>query len=744
MHNFKFIDDSKNWELTILDADPKSKSMGSLIVGDFNNTGTEKMIIGGAQGLLWYCPQTNKQGYIADGSFHVGLLLEDIDNDGTKEIISGLEDPDTKKLILAWFKYENNNWKQYIIDDACTGSPHDILYIDIDGDGEKELIANAMYAEKPGLFIYKPEDGLIALWKKYPIQIGYAAEGLAIADFNGDGKNEVILGPHFFKCTSDDLLRGVWEHSIYANSFREMCRTALADITGNGKLDIVIVESEYINGRMSWFENRMQEDPAYPWLEHELDRELVFAHTLQTVKKNNSIKFFLAEMAAGGWWQPVNWNARLLEYIPENNGKNWTKKLLYKGAGTHQALMVDIDKDSKDEIAGKEWGDHTGLTKVQLWKRTDPPSPISQYKHYFIDRDKPYTSIEIFASDVNGNGLHDIICGSWWYKNPSWKRFFIPEIHQIINIYDIDGDGRDEYIALKPGPTKDETNWYSKLSSILCWVKPVDPENGKWEIYDIGKGSGDWPHGSVVGPFAKDNQLALIVGYHDADDKKGHYPEIFKIPADPKKDKWKKNILAKIKHGEEMISYPNEKTGRTDIIAGAFYLYNNGNGSFKSYKIIEDFSVCRVRALDINGNGRLDLIAGEEVLDYPNKKVEYSKLAWFECPKDPVNQPWNMHIIDKLICAHSVDIADLDGDGELEIICGEHNPFSPYRTHCRTLVYKKADPKGLSWKRFVIDDRFEHHDGTKVIDLGKGEKGIISHAWQESLYVHLWRKDSTS
>jgi len=40
--------------------------------------------------------------------------------------------------------------------------------------------------------------------------------------------------------------------------------------------------------------------------------------------------------------------------------------------------------------------------------------------------------------------------------------------------------------------------------------------------------------------------------------------------------------------------------------------------------------------------------------------------------------------------------------------------------------------------RYVLDDRFEHHDGTQVVDLGSSALGIVSHGWQGIKYVHLW------
>ena len=87
---------------------------------------------------------------------------------------------------------------------------------------------------------------------------------------------------------------------------------------------------------------------------------------------------------------------------------------------------------------------------------------------------------------------------------------------------------------------------------------------------------------------------------------------------------------------------------------------------------------------------------------------------------------------------HSLDVADLDGDGELEIVVGEHDPFNPYRNRSQLYIYKKAEPQGRAWYRYPIEDRFEHHDGTKVFEVAPGRLAIMSHAWLDVKYVHLW------
>ena len=91
-------------------------------------------------------------------------------------------------------------------------------------------------------------------------------------------------------------------------------------------------------------------------------------------------------------------------------------------------------------------------------------------------------------------------------------------------------------------------------------------------------------------------------------------------------------------------------------------------------------------------------------------------------------------------------IAPLLPGGGLALLVGYHDadeapdryPFWPYRAQCRLIVYKRADAGGRSWVRHLVDDRFEHHDGAKVIQLAPGRWGLISHGWTDSRYVHLW------
>ena len=88
---------------------------------------------------------------------------------------------------------------------------------------------------------------------------------------------------------------------------------------------------------------------------------------------------------------------------------------------------------------------------------------------------------------------------------------------------------------------------------------------------------------------------------------------------------------------------------------------------------------------------------------------------------------------------------DIDGDGHIEFVTGgfwyrpDTTELGVIATGDFSVETRLADPAGRSWYRTTLDDRFEHHDGTKVVELAPGRLGIVSHAWQEANYVHLWQ-----
>jgi len=721
---------NRNWDLIIVDADTPEGGVGSVEVGDVDGDGKPEIVVGAR---AYYKTDTFERHVISGVRGHVGVALEDVDGDGRLEIVVGhpvYPDAGDDRWMLSWFKAGEDPtkpWTQHVIDPEVPGGAHDVVFADLDGDGRNELIIDAIGRYK-GFYAYKPGDDLTAPWRKYVLHEGVFMEGTSVGDVDGDGRLEILSGPYLFTPPKDGPFAGQWTRSVVAPGFREMCRTAMIDITGNGRPDVVIAESEFLDGRLSWFENRVVENPDNPWVEHTIDHPVYYAHSLTTWQEpSGAVRVFLGEMAKGGWDAPRNWDARLIQYTTEDAGRSWDREVAYTGAGTHQAIACDVDGDGVREFVGKECYE----VRVQLYKRRPEPSPLLDYRHRFLDRDKECTGTDVVAADVDGDGLDDVLCARWWYRNPTWEKRSIPGVYQVLSAYDIDGDGRAEIIGIKEKP--DGKGWYGKLSSDLCWLKPVDPLNGKWDEHPIGVGDGAWPHATAVAPILPGGRLALVAGYHGPG---GRYPELFEVPDDPTEHPWPKRVLAEIPYGEEIVPVDLTGSSRIDLVAGHWWLENMGDGTFEPRLLAEGFETARVAVADINGDGRLDVIIGEEKLD--PEETPFTRVAWLEQPADPHNVPWPVHVVDTVRCPHSIAVADLDGDGEVEIVAGEHDKLYPYRSRSRLLAYKKADPAGRAWYRYTLDDRFEHHDGTKIIQLAPGKLGILSHGWVESRYLHLW------
>jgi hypothetical protein len=402
---------------------------------------------------------------------------------------------------------------------------------------------------------------------------------------------------------------------------------------------------------------------------------------------------------------PYNWNARLIRYTALDGGKAWSSEVLYRGEGTHEAVYADLD--GSEVIFGHsaqiiaQGGVYTGW--VQMFRPRKSAPIFAQYKHTFVDRQKPYTSIDIHAVDVDGDGLNDIVCGTWWYKNPGWQRHTIPGVGQIIAAYDLDKDGRKELIGIRSKPGSD--GFYNALSSDLVWLKAIDPSRDLWEEHSIGTGDGDWPHGNTIAPLLPGGRIALVCGYHDGKNP----PQLFEVPDDPKQP-WPKRVIADIKYGEEMIAYDLDGDGKLDVVAGPYWLENLGDGQFKSHLLIDPeylqsmslHSICRIAIADVNGNGRPDILFTVEDVDYNVHKAFFSPVGWLENTGNPRERKFNLHIIDKLRSPHSISVADLDGDGKMEVIVGEHDPFKPYRSQSRLLAYKQADAQGITWSAHTM------------------------------------------
>ena len=149
---------------------------------------------------------------------------------------------------------------------------------------------------------------------------------------------------------------------------------------------------------------------------------------------------------------------------------------------------------------------------------------------------------------------------------------------------------------------------------------------------------------------------------------------------------------------------------------------------------------CDTRVVDMTGNGHADILTSDWYGE--------SRLEWFENPGpsgDPKTDPWKRHIIGPPR-AHDIELADLDGDGQVEIVTRTQGPDGDHfvirkRTsedtwNCHEFPCPAGeglaigDIDGDGRPEIVIADRYYRSEGSSV-----------SGPWTERLLAD-WPKDA--
>lgn len=286
---------------------------------------------------------------------------------------------------------------------------------------------------------------------------------------------------------------------------------------------------------------------------------------------------------------------------------------------------------------------------------------------------KVFISAESFESagvwDVDGDGVLDIVSGGIWYKGPDFRKRYkicnVPrydEYHDDFSTIamDIDGDGRLDHVT---------GGWWGNA---LRWRQcPADPTK-------------EWPEHI----FAADVGNIETTRAWDIDGD-GEVEIVPNTPGSPLcaykliRDSRGKGIGKFSKH----VLYPEgvghglgfgdiDGDGQGELITPRGILKAAGHPLEKTWRLVEsidwgfwDLSV-PVLVVDVNGDGVNDLIIGRAhnfgLYWYEQMRGADGKRQWIRHPIDLENSQY-----------HDLQWADIDGDGNQELITGQR-----YRAHC--------------------------------------------------------------
>jgi hypothetical protein len=266
--------------------------------------------------------------------------------------------------------------------------------------------------------------------------------------------------------------------------------------------------------------------------------------------------------------------------------------------------------------------------------------------------------------DVDRDGLNDFVIGSrqagpamvWYLRNTSgWTKYVIDDATLGIEaggtFSDIDGDGDLDIVM--GGDYHSNRVWW--------WENPYptyEPDTS-WTRREIKNSGSNKHHDQIFGDFDGDSQAELVFWNQGAEKL-----FIADIPADPKNTQpWPYQEIFSWSSGEfEGLAQADiNEDGKIDIVGGGRWFEHNGGTDYTPHTIDGSQTFKRVAAGQLKTGGRPEVVfvAGDGV----------GRLKWYEW----TGSTWESHDLlgFDVDHGHSLEVVDIDGDGNLDIFCAE-------------------------------------------------------------------------
>jgi hypothetical protein len=358
------------------------------------------------------------------------------------------------------------------------------------------------------------------------------------------------------------------------------------------------------------------------------------------------------------------------------------------------------------------------------------------------------------VADLDRDGVRDFVISFRakapalvWYRRVAngWDRFVIEPDFLTVEAggaaYDIDGDGDLDIVF--------GGDWQS--NELWWWENPFPKfeANTRWKRHVIKKGGKTQHHDQVFGDFMNTGKPQLVFWNQGA---KSLF--IAQIPENPRESsQWKYvpvysgeageqgDASGGFRYAEGVAAADIDADDIPDLLAGNYWFKYLGSGKFRPVK---------VGAI----GGRIAAGHLIESSKYPQIVIApgdgSGPLRWYECTGNPLKQSdWKPHdLLDReMIHGHTLDIGDVDGDGNLDIFAAEMAKWTEGRPDsdnpkCEAWIFY-GDGKG-NFRKTVLATGHGFHEG-KLADLdGDGDLDILNkpYTW-EAPRIDVWLNNGT-
>jgi hypothetical protein len=693
--------------------------------------------------LVWLKGPAYERNPIASINYRsCGMAVADVNNDGKIDVIGlddydGIDDNGNGKMFVYIQTTGPEKWRR--VDLGTSSYAKDIETGDLNGDGLVDVVVRTVN-NRMHLFLQTAGG-----WTKETIETP-PFDGLAIADLDGDKDNDIVINGMWLENQGGKWVKRDYDKSWYTQKTGPSghwsdnnTRVAVADLNNDKKLDIIITQSEAKGKPLTWYENSGNLAKKANWKAHVIsEQDHLHSLSINDFNGDGTPDIMVGRLLLHS--DSLDLPRPVTVFYNYNNGSKWEPHYLSQ-TGSYGAASGDLDGDGDiDVVAPRNY--ERGPVTIYRNASKNAKRSLTSWTYINVDNnrgkwgdtDSPdwlrYFGLD--AADANGDGKMDLVSGRYFYRNPGgdmtgkWERHDLGRNVDAVLFVDVDGDDLADVIA--------------EAFPSVYWMEATDKSCTKWTSRVI----------ATVTPPKHTNGQGVALGQL----VKGGKPEILlstgagivaiEIPADPEKGSWPTHSVAPQSLHEGIGVGDIDGDGDLDISSsmridgvgkGVMWWENPGTltKAWTMHKIGETPGWAdRFKVADINGDGRQDVVVAEE--RHPGLEPTAS-LLWFE--NSGQKEGWKSHTVITQYSMNNLDVADLDGDGDIDLVTNEHKGGH------QTQVFEN-NGKG-TFTVHQIDIGKESHLGTKLYDLdGDGDLDIVSIAWDNHKNLHVWRNDANN
>ena len=355
------------------------------------------------------------------------------------------------------------------------------------------------------------------------------------------------------------------------------------------------------------------------------------------------------------------------------------------------------------------------------------------------DWDKPdwlrYFGLDM--KDINKDGYKDIISGRYFYLNPGGDlegKWIRSDLGMNVDGYlfvDVDGDEYADIIA--------------EALPAVYWFEADNLQGTTWSCRKIG----EIPKTDHVNGQGGRNAHLVAGGKGEVILAAEEGIWAATIPENPTvQSNWKFNLIIKTGSSEGIGVGDIDGDGDLDLVVGDMFTEDKdisrqvywceNPGTINTIWVKHHIGACvnaadRIEVADLNGDGKADIAVSEEM--YPGLEPTANLLV-FTNPGTGKERQWKRDIIFTGYSVNNLDAGDIDNDGDIDLVTCEHKG-----KEFRLLLFQN-NGKGV-FSMYLADKGHESHLGTQLADLDSdGDLDIVSIAWDNYKYLHVWRNDA--